>query len=367
MKKILCLIDILGIGGGAERQMALLAQFLLEKGYRVDLATYHDTGTCPDNLIWRSDLKITHLRSRNSRFSKLMSVRRLIKAVGGYDCIIAYKDGPCIIGCLLKLLGGKFRLIVSERNTNQSISKKDRVKFLLYRLADYIVPNSHSQEDFIKKNFHKLSDKVVAITNFTDTAHFCPIDTPTNEKSIIMTVGRITPQKNVLKYLEAIKLIKQDGYGGSVHFDWYGDAQSGDDTYKATCLRRRIELGIEDMIEFHPATTAIAHCYQMCDIFCLPSIYEGFPNVLCEAMSCGKPIVCSRVCDNPRIVRENTNSVLFNPNDINDIYLALKKMIEQPKSAREEWGKASREIAETIFSKDAFVRNYIQLIESKLH
>lgn len=364
MKKILCLIDTLGIGGGAERQMVGLSQFLFEKGYELELVTYHGSKIYPKELLWQSDLKITYLRPNNSKWSKLMAIKRYIKSAGGYDWVIAYKDGPAIIGCLLKLLGGKFKLIVSERNTNQSISRRDRLKFLLYRFANYVVPNSYAQTSFIKENFPSLSRKVVTITNFTDTVHFHPVVSVLNDKKSILTVARVAAQKNVLNYLEAIKLLKQDGYSDRVHFDWYGMIQSGEEEYSKTCFAKRKELAVDDMIDFHPPTKEIVKHYQACDIFCLPSIYEGFPNVVCEAMSCGKPIVCSRVCDNPHIVQEGVNGLLFDPTDVDAIYYSLKQMIEMPKSRLLEWGANGRGIAEILFSKAAFVGKYMELIES---
>ena len=87
------------------------------------------------------------------------------------------------------------------KTLNQNVSKKDKVKFWLYRLADYIVPNSHSQAQFIKNNFPKVSNKIVTITNFTDTAHFHPIEASSNEKVNILTAARIASQKNILNYL----------------------------------------------------------------------------------------------------------------------------------------------------------------------
>lgn len=363
MKKILCLIDILGIGGGAERQIAGLAQFLCEKGYKVDLVTYHNNGNNPENLIWNSDLQVFTLHTEKNKISKLSAVYNHIKSVGGYDLVIAYKDGPCNIACLLKLFGAKFRLIVSERNTNQQVTKKDKLKFLFYRLADYIVPNAHAQEDFIKRNFPALNKKVVTITNFTDTSHFIPSVTTANDKVTILTVARVASQKNILNYLEAINLLKQDGYTDKVHFEWYGNVQPGEEEYGKRCEEKIKKLSIDDMIEFHPATKDIVKRYQACDIFCLPSNYEGFPNVICEAMSCGKPIACSRVCDNPRIVQENVNSLMFDPQDVSSIYTVLKQMIDMPQSKRVEWGASSRTIAESLFSKEAFVQKYIELIK----
>lgn len=363
MKKILCLIDTLGMGGGAERQMAGLALLLNEKGYKIDLVTYYNQETYPE-LSNQNNINLTTLDAKNNKWSKIIAIRKHIKSVGGYDWVIAYKDGPTIISCLLKLLGVKYRLIVSERNTNQNLSIKDKVKFYLYRFADQIVPNSYSQTDFINKNFPNLKKRVVTITNFTDTTHFHPIESNINTKLNILTVGRLTSQKNILKYLEAIKLLKQDGYVDKVHFNWYGDAQTGDDTYKETCFKKIKELDISDIVTFHPATKDIVKHYQTCNIFCLPSSYEGFPNVVCEAMSCGKPIVCSRVCDNPHIVQEGVNGLLFDPTDINSIYLTLKQIIEMPKSELLKWGASSRSIAEMLFSKDAFVKKYIELIEA---
>ena len=364
MKRILCLIDTLGIGGGAERQMAGLAKFLCEKGYEVDIVKYYNNNEGYAELNDYSGPKIIQLHPQNNRLSKLIAIKRHIKSAGGYDWVIAYKDGPTVISCLLKLLGGKFRLIVSERNTNQTISQTDKFKFFLYRVADYVVPNSYAQADFITQNFPAIQDKVVTITNFTNTTHFTPVEGVYNDKLNILTVGRITPQKNVLKYLESLSLLMREGYIDKVHFDWYGDAQAGDDKYKIECFNKVKELKLQDFIEFHPATKDIVKHYQACNIFCLPSIYEGFPNVVCEAMSCGKPIVCSRVCDNPHIVQEDVNGLLFDPTDIQSICQTLKKIIEMPGTKLFEWGENSRTISESMFSKEAFVHKYIELIES---
>lgn len=363
MKKILCLIDTLGIGG-AERQMIGLALFLKQKGYQVDLVTYYNHAFYAE-LVEKYGLVVKTLCVKNSKWSKLKTVWKQIKEAGGYDWLIAYKDGPAIIGCLLKIFGGKFRLIVSERSTNQLISKYDKIKFNLYRFADYVVPNATSQGKFIEQHFPILSNKIVTISNFTDTDYFVPVLTENNGMITIMTAARISKAKNILNYLCAIKALKDKGI--KAKFEWYGDVQAGEESYGEKVFATYKEFHIEDMITFHPATTKIVQHYQSCDIFCLPSIYEGFPNVICEAMSCGKPIICSRVCDNPYIVKENENGILFNPHDVDEIVNQLTSICNMPAEELSIWGNKSRQIAENLFSKEAFVQKYINLIESKEH
>lgn len=361
MKKILCFIDAFSLGG-AERQLIGLALFLKQKGYDITLVSYHKENFYED-LLKSNNLQFEILRTEDSQWSKVRSVRRFIKSQGGFDWIIAYKNGPCMIACILKLLGLKAKVIVSERNTTQFLTRRERIKYLLYRFSDYIVPNSFSQAKFISDNAPALKEKIVTITNFTDTERFVPVVNVASQTFKIMTAGRVAKQKNVLRYLEAISLIKNRGFN-QVHFDWYGDVQPGEESYGEQVLSETQRMGLDETISFFPATKDIVGKYQACDVFCLPSIYEGFPNVICEAMSCGKPIVCSNVCDNPLIVEETINGFLFNPDSAEEMAERIIQMYEMPEEQRMEMGRKSREIAERNFSEETFVEQYIKLIES---
>lgn len=363
MKKILCLIDSLRMGGGAERQMAGLANFLHARQYLVHLVTYYDQGCYPELLNVKGLIR-TVLKVRKNKFSKLIAVRKYIADNGGFDWVITYKDGPALISCFLKVFGGNFRLMVSERNTNLSLGNKDKIKFFLYKWADVVVPNSYAQKKFIDEHFGNLSNKTRTITNFTDTDYFIPAGNTSTKKINVLTVGRIAKQKNVLNYLAAIRLIKEECGTEKIHFDWFGNVQPGEEEYANLCLEYYKKFNLESILEFHPATNEILKHYQQCDIFCLPSKYEGFPNVICEAMSCGKPIVCSNICDNPSIVLNNVNGCFFDPLKVESIYCVIKKIVSMPKEDRERWGVASRTIAEKMFSKEAFVQKYIDIIES---
>ena len=358
--KILCLIDSLG-NGGAERQIIGLTQFLSQRGYDVSLVTYYDCNFYLD-LMDKHEIKTINLAVKNTPLSKLVTIRRHIQK-NRYDWVIAYKDGPTIIGCLLKMFGNRFRLIVSERNTTQSLTCKERIKFFLYKWANYIVPNSYAQERFIVEHFPKLKSKTVTITNFTDISYFTPLAHSSNSDEIeVITVARIAAQKNVLTYLDAVRKIVDSGL--RVHFSWYGNVQSGQEEYGKLCFSKVQELNLENNFHFYPATTQIVSKYQSADIFCLPSKYEGYPNVICEAMSCGKPIAASRICDNPYIVEENNNALLFNPQDLDDMIQTLLKICSYAKEQLHKMGKESRKIAIKKFSEATFADKYESILKS---
>ena len=358
MKNILCLIDALTLGG-AERQLIGLASMLQKKGYHVDLAYYYKDNFY-EKLASEEELNTFLIDVSNNRISKIWNIYKFVKRAH-YDTVIAYKDGPNIIACVLKLFGLNFKLVVSERVTSQTVTLKDQIKYFIYRWADYVVPNSFSQRTFICKNFPILANKTVTITNFTDINHFTPSLVKRTDDGIrILTVARIAQQKNILNYLQAAKMIL-DEFPHSI-FGWYGDVQPGEEKYEELCLETLQTLGISGNFKFFPAKQRILEVYHDYDVLCLPSVYEGFPNVVCEAMSCGKPILCSRVCDNPYIVDEGVNGLMFNPERVDDIYQVIKRYILLSDKEKIQMGKCSRMLAEQKFAEDKFVGRYIDLI-----
>ena len=358
MKKILCLIDGLGFGG-AQRQIIGLTQYLQEKGYQVTLASYHKRDFYND-LLNRLNIKY-YLIETSSKWSKLLSVRKFIKN-GNYDVVITYQDGPNLIGCILKLSGLKYKLIVSERITSQQVGKKERIKFNIYRIADYIVPNSFSQEKFIKSNFSFLANKTHPITNYTDTGYFTQLEREEiHTMRRILIAGRISKQKNLPTFLDAVKILKDKHV--PVEISWFGNVGVGMKEYHEEVIKKYNSLELGDYLHFYPGTSNIKDEYLASDCFCLPSLYEGFPNVVCEAMSCGKPILCSDVCDNPHLVRDGENGFLFNPKSSEDMAAAIMKFCDLDTEEIIRMGECSRKRVVELCSTETFVQKYIKLIE----
>ena len=301
-----------------------------------------------------------YLPEAASAKKRFFALRKRIKAYGP-DTIISYSASPSMIACLLKMFGARFNLIVSERSTTQKNSARTKLRFFLYRWADHIVPNSFSQGAFIELYFSKLTKKVKVITNYVDTEKFAPIEieTANGGETRMLCVGRMWPEKNIPRLIEAIDKVICDGY--KIKVDWFGHDLK--DASSAECYKAQQEHHLEQTFIFHEPSSNIQEEYQRADVFCLPSLYEGFPNVLCEAMSCGKPVLCSRVCDNPSIVQEGENGLLFDPLNVNEMVATIEGYLDLPQEKKDHMGKKSREIALELFSKEKFISNYCEIIQ----
>lgn len=356
--KIMCFIDSLG-SGGAQRQIVGLSCLLYYRGFEVIVASYHNDNFYQD-ILNKNNIEYVKIYA-NNKLSKIIKTYLTIRHIKP-EYIISYLDGPNIITCLLhSFFIKKIKLIVSERNTTQTLTIKEYLKFFFYNWADIIVANSISQTEYITKNFKFLSKKITTITNFVDTSFFIPTekkqDLTTNKTLHLLVVARICEQKNVIRFIHAIKLVINKI---PISVDWYGEAYSKN--YYNQCLNLISSLGLKECLRFHKAEKDVVTLYQNADIFCLPSVYEGFPNVICEAMSCGLPILCGDICDNPTIVHDNINGILFNPLSVTDIANSILKYWELPPKQKNEMRKLSRKFAESYFSPDLFVEKYIKLL-----
>lgn len=354
MKKVLLFIDGL-TQGGAQRQLVGLAGLLQGSGHIVQVVTYHNTPFF-ENDLKNYGVRLFCFQRPRGAIQLIVRIRSLFKGLRP-DVVISYLDTPNVIASVVRLTGIRYKLIVSERNTTQRLTMRDKTRFFLYRWADVIVPNSFSQERFIINHFPHLSRKMQVITNFVDLDLFRPAIIEKMSGLIkIIGVGRIERQKNIGCLIKATKLIIDKGY--EIRVDWYGRQTELILSYK----KMLEDLALNAVFSFHEPTTAIQERYQEADLFCLPSLYEGYPNVLCEAMACGLPVICSNVCDNPIIMAEGVNGYLFNPRDPHELATQIVRFATSSAEARELMGRKSRKLAEQRFNKEKYINIYLKLI-----
>ena len=354
--KIVLFTDSLG-AGGAQRQLVGLAKLLKDTGDSVMVLTYHkDEFYLP--FLKDNNIKYDILEKANGALKRIIKVCRYIKKVKP-DVLISYQEVPSLIACLAKIYNPKVRLIVSERNTTQVIDNIVKTRFFLYRWANAIVPNSYSQEKFIKDYYPKLVNKVTTITNFVDLEKFDVLEKKVkSNKPIIMIAASIFPSKNTIGFIESVKLLKNN-----INFivKWYGYSERNIEYYNQ-CMQKIKEYGLEDYIQLLPKTLNIKECYHEADYFCLPSFFEGTPNVICEAISCGLPVICSNVCDNSIYVHEGENGFLFNPQSPQNMACAIERMLKLDESQYKEFSRNSRLIAENKLSQNIFLKKYKDII-----
>ena len=100
--------------------------------------------------------------------------------------------------------------------------------------------------------------------------------------------------------------------------------------------------------------------YSACDLFVCPSRIDNLPNTILESMSCGTPVVASRIGGIPDMVRPTETGWLYTPNSAQACAAALSEALQ----SREEWhfyGKRCRRIAENEYSLDLQASRYADL------
>lgn len=359
--RVLLLIDQLG-PGGAERQLTYLASQLSNRSCEVRLLYFYPHDVFYSDILTKSGIKTECFERAKNRIKRPFALAKEIRRWKP-DAVIAYLDGTVMGACLARILI-KFNLIVSERNTTQSLTFRDRIKFNLYRIADSVVCNSFSQAEFIHQYYPNLKHKLHVITNMVDTDIFTPIIKYHKEKSQrsiprVITTARIARQKNVFRYLDAIAILRDKGI--NVHFDWFGTPE--DNEYLSAVLSHKDILNLNDYITFHiGGSKDIVSEYRQSSHFCLPSLYEGFPNVLCEAMSCGLICTASDVCDNPSILADSSRR--FDPTSVVNIADTIAKSLQISDSEEDYEGTLNRKMILKLCSPETFTNKYLSLIEN---
>ena len=356
--KILLFTDSLG-AGGAQRQLVGLAVLLKQQGYEVKVCTYFDIDFYKQYLD-ENRVENEIIPNADNTKKRIFAVRRYFQ-IEKPNWVIAYQETPSMVACLTKIMGCKFHLIVSERNTTQNMGLNERIRFCLYHTADAIVPNSYAQEKFLLKHYPWMKVKMKTITNFVDLEKFSYVKHPRRECPLIVVAATIWKSKNTLGFIEGVKLLKDAG----LHFRvcWYGIADRYSD-YLEQCRNKIIEYGLQDFIELCPKTKEIEKKYAEADFFCLPSFFEGTPNVICEAISTGLPVICSDVCDNSIYVNEGFNGFLFNPFRPNSIAEKLSEALELNETQYQIYRKNSRTKAMNLLRSSTFVHKYIDILRN---
>lgn len=156
----------------------------------------------------------------------------------------------------------------------------------------------------------------------------------------ILTVGRLTPQKGIDVLLEAFHRIKS--CAGKPVQVWI----AGDGPLRNTLERLAERLGIGGDVFFFgwQDQENLKNFYSSADLFVLPSIDEGMPNVVLEAMAMGLPVVATDVAGTREIVEDGVNGCIVPPKNPQMLADALLMLVRDDSLSR-KMSQASQKIA----------------------
>ncbi len=159
------------------------------------------------------------------------------------------------------------------------------------------------------------------------------------EETIILTVGRLCSQKGYSYMIPAIPHILKNH--PNIRFVWVGD---GDQRRELELLVK--EYGVEDKVIFLGYRKDIPRLLLASDLFLFPTLYEGCPLVLFEAMEFGLPIVASKASGIPEVVEDNVHGVLFRKADSCSLLAELNWALDHPDKMNEMAASASKRVKE---------------------
>jgi glycosyltransferase involved in cell wall biosynthesis len=364
--KLLCLIDNLG-SGGAQRQLVTLAVGLKKRGHEVRFLTYFP----PDHflpLLQAADIPCQVI-SPCSHLQRGLAIRRILRQ-GWQDVVLAFLEGPCLYAELAQIPRQRWGLVAGERLADQQMNPRTGRWFRQgHRLADAVVCNSHTNRLMLVRALRFLKRKIATVYNTVDLELFRPalaphaVDNGSAKAIRIVVAGSYQEKKNMMGVAKALLCLNRTQCSPPVVVDWFG-AMPADPIPFNRAERFVAENGLGESLRFHPATLDIAGEYARADAVGLFSFYEGLPNVVCEGMACGKPIILSNVCDAGNLVLDGTNGFLCDPSSPESMANAIGRLTALSFEARRKMGLASRALAERLFDTQIGIERYEQILQS---
>ncbi|MGA2192992.1 MAG: glycosyltransferase [Nitrospirota bacterium] len=345
-KKILFVIPSF-VGGGAEQVLLGILKCLDRGRYEPVVAVFsreNNFGAFPEDIR-------TVLIEKRSRWDFLRIIKGLANIIYEEMPSLVYSDMTYtnIVSVLAVMLShGKARLCISEHN-NFSLDVKGQgfralKKFLVRRLyprADVIHFISKGVKQDFTENYGVPAGKSVIINNPVDIARINRFVSEETEEPwfredtpVIAACGRLTEQKNYPLLLRAFKMVLKKTEARLIIL--------GQGELENTLRAYVSELGISAGVKFLGFKTNPYKYMGRARALALSSSWEGFGNVLLEAMACGTPVISTRCPYGPEeIITDNINGLLVPVGDEEAMADAILRLLtdEALRSKLAEAGK----------------------------
>lgn len=272
-------------------------------------------------------------------------------------------------GRLVGRLAGAPRIVTSRRNVEIGGANRDRLTRWTAALDDRVIAVCELARQAEIERAGAAPGKVVTIYNGVDPAAFAGGDPQTRarvrqqwgigaETLLIGTVGRLHPQKGFGDLLTALAALRAE-------FPESRLLLVGDGELRAALEQQVQQLGLQERVSFTGTRSDVPDLLCALDLFVLPSLWEGLPNVILEAMASGLPVVATAVGGTPELVVDKVTGLLVPPSAPAALAGALAELMRQP-LLRQQLGAAGRQRVIQHFALEQTVRATVQLYEELL-
>ncbi len=225
---------------------------------------------------------------------------------------------------------------------------------LTARLADRVVAPSHATARELAEDYGARD--VAVIPNGVTLPEPAPAGARAGERPFtVLYAGRLRTRKAVAVLVEAFARLRER----------VPDAELivvGDGEQRSALEAQAERLGVGAAIRFEGARPhdAMPAYYRSADVFCLPSLYEGFPLAILESMAAGLPVVATAVAGVPEAVADGVTGRVVPAEDAEALAEALAGLAADPEGAR-AMGKAGRARAEEELAIPKIAADYLEL------
>jgi glycosyltransferase involved in cell wall biosynthesis len=203
---------------------------------------------------------------------------------------------------------------------------------------------------------------VSCIYNGVDLGKFRPREGSRSQgqRLRLLGVGRVGPEKNLLNAIKGIARFGAEfGYVPEVSWAGQRDLTRAGHQYWTELETLLASLpAVRDQWRWLGVHTNVPALLRDCDALLHPSLYEGLPNAVCEALAAGCPVLASDVCDHPRLVADRVSGFLFDPVDPESIAVALGKFARLSTDERRSMGVSARAFAVSALGIESMVDKY---------
>lgn len=355
---LLQLVNGFGVGGGELKLLELCARLNREK-FNITIASVGQGG--PLEQRFRALGFPTYVIAKSMRFDFTLpfKVAALLRQTNT-DIIMSTLFFADIIAALATLIHKPKALVSWEVITGQL----KRHQICMYKCVagrfDQVVAVSNSIHPFIIKDRGQNAAKIKTIYYGVDLQKYQVTDRLATDPGIVFgTVARLVHQKGHTYLLDAIPAVLEKYPNTRWRFAGTGDKE-------AQLRQKAQQLGIAHAVEFLGVRSDVPALLHEFDVFILPSLWEGFPNVLLEAMASGKPVIATAVEGTIELVVDGETGFWVPKQDAQALSQAMLKILAAPQLI-DQLGRAGRRRVEQCFSLEMQISAFETLYESLLN